>query len=364
MPRVASLKFVNVSSPECIECGLVLAHRHDMRRHMLTHQKMAAVKYRCSWPGCSHEALQKNNLDVHYRTHSQDKCKICPDCEFRTCDGASLIRHRKRIHAYVPQPRKARAKKQAAPASTPKCSLGTSSDSKSTPKSDSPNPSSSPSSEPSLSSLPSTSPSSHPHPSSVVSDDELSLESICKPFFPAEIASNVDDLFHSISLFGGVHFDELRPRPLFPAVGSTPSLQFFHPNSAPTDERLGAHQTWFPSPHMNFYGSCDVQCGDSLDADDASLASQDESDEFAYLHDLDVAMQCMAEMDPSTAVTVSVGDFEAIFGDDEQSPSRSPSPPWSDSSCSSGLDSTTTTTTSSSPWMFTGSLLAELYAPL
>ncbi|KAJ3848441.1 hypothetical protein EV368DRAFT_2436, partial [Lentinula lateritia] len=55
---------------------------------------------------CAYSSSQRSNFNTHYRTHTQEKSKACPDCSFRTGDPSSLTRHRKRIHNYVPNPRK------------------------------------------------------------------------------------------------------------------------------------------------------------------------------------------------------------------------------------------------------------------
>ncbi|KAL0062553.1 hypothetical protein AAF712_010592 [Marasmius tenuissimus] len=80
-----------------------------MSRHMKTHaENKSQIQHGCPWPGCSFSNLQRSNVTTHYRTHTGDKNKKCPDCDFRTVDPGSLTRHRKRQHQYVPVPRKAR----------------------------------------------------------------------------------------------------------------------------------------------------------------------------------------------------------------------------------------------------------------
>ncbi|KAF9073212.1 hypothetical protein BDP27DRAFT_1360422 [Rhodocollybia butyracea] len=98
--------------PSCPECGTVLARRDDMRQHMHAHGLgMTEVRSHCPWPNCVFTAIQTANLDRHFRIHIQDKCEICPDCFFKTCDPAALVKHRKRIHGYVPKARKPRTRK-------------------------------------------------------------------------------------------------------------------------------------------------------------------------------------------------------------------------------------------------------------
>ncbi|KAF9071336.1 hypothetical protein BDP27DRAFT_1361900 [Rhodocollybia butyracea] len=110
MPRIPS-KSIEYSS-QCPECGIVLARRDDMRQHMRAHGLgMTEVRSHCPWPNCVFTAIQTANLDRHFRIHIQDKCEICPDCFFKTCDPAALVKHRKRIHAYIPKARKPRTRK-------------------------------------------------------------------------------------------------------------------------------------------------------------------------------------------------------------------------------------------------------------
>ncbi|KAK1222115.1 hypothetical protein PQX77_015039 [Marasmius sp. AFHP31] len=94
---------------QCEVCGLVLARRGDMPRHMRTHlEDKSHMLHRCTWEGCDYSSLQRGNVDTHYRTHTKEQTHICPDCEFKSVDGGSLTRHRRRKHGYVPKPRKSR----------------------------------------------------------------------------------------------------------------------------------------------------------------------------------------------------------------------------------------------------------------
>ncbi|KAF5344418.1 hypothetical protein D9758_015475 [Tetrapyrgos nigripes] len=97
------------NSATCTICGLVIANKTDMPRHMKIHsQDKDKLMHRCPFPGCPFENLQKSNVETHIRTHTKKKTSHCPDCDFTTVDPGSLTRHRKRIHGYVPKPRKPR----------------------------------------------------------------------------------------------------------------------------------------------------------------------------------------------------------------------------------------------------------------
>ncbi|KAH7874117.1 uncharacterized protein C8R40DRAFT_1172048 [Lentinula edodes] len=378
MPRATTFKFINESSCECSECGLVLTRPSDMRRHMHTHGiGMSQVKYQCTWADCSYETIQKSNFDTHYRTHLQDKSRACPSCDFKTCDPGSLTRHRKRIHGYVPKPRKARATKRQQDTSSDRSISPTltSVSSESISGLSSPSSSSSPSSESTID-FSSLTLASEVEPTTTLHIDE----EICKPFFPEVLPTDVDLFYEpdSVSGFGYSTFDDLRPRPLFPAVESTPSLELFQPlhSSFSPDFSLllaATHKT-LPSPtinHVDDQALYNIPCGVFL---------ENVCDEF--LHQplptpYDSFIQQMAEMDPSVFVTISDYDFRVIFGCDYEhfvaARARSPSP-WSNTLGSSinhvtssipgsSINPITSTTSSPTPKPFTGSLLAELYAP-
>ncbi|KAK7449637.1 hypothetical protein VKT23_013112 [Stygiomarasmius scandens] len=87
----------------CRICKEILSCSSDIPRHLKGHYK--DCKYKCPFPGCGFGGKQKNNVNVHYRTHFDARPERCPDCDFRTKDPGCLTRHRKRYHDYVPQPR-------------------------------------------------------------------------------------------------------------------------------------------------------------------------------------------------------------------------------------------------------------------
>ncbi|KIK56362.1 hypothetical protein GYMLUDRAFT_76128 [Collybiopsis luxurians FD-317 M1] len=113
MPHSIEMKFFDDLTAECSECGAVLSEGYDIRRHVHNVHRtgMTRVRYRCSWVGCDVTAVQRSNLKTHYRVHLRDKSQTCPDCQFRTTDPASVTRHRKRIHGYVPMRRSAKGRR-------------------------------------------------------------------------------------------------------------------------------------------------------------------------------------------------------------------------------------------------------------
>ncbi|KAE9406826.1 hypothetical protein BT96DRAFT_914995 [Gymnopus androsaceus JB14] len=271
---------------------------------------MAQVKYQCSWTDCSFETLQKSNLNTHYRTHSQDKSKVCPDCDFRTCDP--------RIHHYVPKPRKARASKKDSSADSPP-----------------------------------------PSPDSESSTIDTISESVAKLFFSNGPPSNLDDLFFEPDFMyrrqdPEFKWDEIRrspePRPLSPAVESTPPLErfrAFHSLESELSLLLGNHPTSpMTLPYIDSQGPWDLwQSSSSIDVAHTQFPAQ-QLPPTPY----DSALKCMEELEPT------IPNFLER--------SARPMSPWSSSSSSSGSASPLFPSSSLSPPLFTGSLLSELYTPL
>ncbi|KAF9465449.1 hypothetical protein BDZ94DRAFT_1234608 [Collybia nuda] len=93
----------DINTEPCNICGKVIRYKSDMPRHNRLHTTNKAEL--CHFPGCGYQNLQKSNVVTHFRTHTGEKPKSCPDCEYTTSDPGSLTRHRKRIHGYVPKER-------------------------------------------------------------------------------------------------------------------------------------------------------------------------------------------------------------------------------------------------------------------
>ncbi|EAU86731.2 hypothetical protein CC1G_06492 [Coprinopsis cinerea okayama7 len=96
------------SNRECPHCPKVFRRASDISRHLRTHDSKARRFY-CDWAGCTYSAVQKSNLDTHRAKHTGEKkyvCKDDPKCTFRTADPASLSRHRRYKHGYVPKVRR------------------------------------------------------------------------------------------------------------------------------------------------------------------------------------------------------------------------------------------------------------------
>ncbi|KAJ7771785.1 hypothetical protein B0H16DRAFT_195854 [Mycena metata] len=99
-------------SATCDQCGASMRRVADLPRHMLLHAKnKEEFMFTCPVVGCTHQTLQRSNLDTHIRTHTRAKPHKCPEylsngqkCLFATADPSSLHRHRKRKHGYQPRP--------------------------------------------------------------------------------------------------------------------------------------------------------------------------------------------------------------------------------------------------------------------
>ncbi|KAJ8522328.1 hypothetical protein ONZ45_g1117 [Pleurotus djamor] len=109
MPKDNNSHTSDSESVVCDVCFASLARKADLPRHMKMHsQHKDKMMFRCPFPECEYANLQKCNVDTHIRIHTNNKCKTCPDCEFKTVDPGSLTRHKKRVHGYVPKPRRPR----------------------------------------------------------------------------------------------------------------------------------------------------------------------------------------------------------------------------------------------------------------
>ncbi|KAJ3754795.1 hypothetical protein EV360DRAFT_86512 [Lentinula raphanica] len=347
MPRASTSKLINESSCRCGQCGVVLQRPSDMRRHMRTHGTgMTEVKYQCTWDGCSFEAFQRSNFETHYRTHIQDKSQVCPSCEFKTCDPGSLTRHRKRIHGYVPKPRRARVSRKQQEQDQSQSPLGSSEES---------------------SSSSSDSPELFPTPILSLSNLEppvaSEIDAISGPCILDCPSTDFVDLFCEPNLLNDSGFDILRPRPLFPAVDSAPPLEtsnslhaldlslFFAEGNQTVDSGLTAdsyvdgQNFWEMFSQGGFGGSACSLLPTSYDS----------------------FIRRMQLMDPSMTVMISDNDFRVIFGCSYEhfvAAKARASSNWSERSRSSrSVSPATGPIAPPPPKPFTGSLLAELYAP-
>ncbi|KAF5379352.1 hypothetical protein D9757_007671 [Collybiopsis confluens] len=312
MSRTIVLKYVDDSSVECSDCGLLLTNTKDLRKHVYEEGAgMSQVRYRCSWANCFFEAAQRSNMKTHYCTwHSKEKRNACPECDFKTCDPGSLTRHRKRIHKYVPKPRKARTLKK--PRYSPHTFVASSygSDSESSQSS---------------SSLPTLFPYSFlPLSFLSKSDSSESLTSCNDNVCDIEAASqsSADDFpreAKSVTGFNQAWCDvdcsteSLTPRPLLPAVESTPSLEEFGQFQASDFSFLHAdNNAVYSFPDLAFSQNDPFGLSWDLDQSLNQLAEPGSFDiDFGVIGQMD-------SLDPSTADSARIleSDLQAILGYD------------------------------------------------
>ncbi|PPQ99427.1 hypothetical protein CVT24_005414 [Panaeolus cyanescens] len=102
-PQSRSRKSQATNKDACTVCGKVLSRRHDLQRHMKSHQPKDKA---CPYPECDFKARSQENLDMHIRRHTEYKPFVCQDdpgkCTYASYDAAGLHRHRKSLHGYVP----------------------------------------------------------------------------------------------------------------------------------------------------------------------------------------------------------------------------------------------------------------------
>ncbi|KAJ6500424.1 hypothetical protein C8R45DRAFT_67867 [Mycena sanguinolenta] len=106
--RPSSKPEASSSNTTCEHCGVTVKRPTDLPRHLLLHAaNKEEFMYTCPVDGCSHQTLQRSNLNTHIRTHTRTRPYECPEysprgqkCLFTTADPSSLHRHRKRKHGY------------------------------------------------------------------------------------------------------------------------------------------------------------------------------------------------------------------------------------------------------------------------
>ncbi|KAJ7847758.1 hypothetical protein B0H14DRAFT_3138454 [Mycena olivaceomarginata] len=105
---------LRVRCPES-SCPWSFRTQTDLRRHMPRHmsaEEREKQMYKCPHPGCTHQSLQKSNLQTHFNSkHSGLKPHVCKKCTYCASDPSSLHRHMVAIHKYVSgtTPRKRRS---------------------------------------------------------------------------------------------------------------------------------------------------------------------------------------------------------------------------------------------------------------
>ncbi|EAU86716.1 hypothetical protein CC1G_06477 [Coprinopsis cinerea okayama7 len=114
MPSVRSAPLVNSLRVQqlnnkvitCSECRKTFTRSSDLRRHVKLHDETSAGLF-CSYPNCTFATRQRSNMRTHLATHMGEKRHTCNlnGCTFRCADSASLIRHRKKVHGCIRQPR-------------------------------------------------------------------------------------------------------------------------------------------------------------------------------------------------------------------------------------------------------------------
>ncbi|KAF8505400.1 hypothetical protein F5888DRAFT_1648729 [Russula emetica] len=104
MSLLSSKKAPSDCKAQCPDCGVTLSRLADMNRHRRTkHPDGNETKFPCPWIGCGYEATQRGNLKSHIDARHSDGPKYpCPECGRGFTDAAARIRHRKKLHGYVP----------------------------------------------------------------------------------------------------------------------------------------------------------------------------------------------------------------------------------------------------------------------
>lgn len=74
----------------CDVCGYSTTHLKALKSHKLRH---TGEFFKCTYPGCHHQANRKENLKLHIETHKQEQPFVCEVCGCKFSLSKNLKRH-------------------------------------------------------------------------------------------------------------------------------------------------------------------------------------------------------------------------------------------------------------------------------
>ena len=79
---------------KCSKCDRVFKQEQNLKRHEASHARV----FKCSWQDCQKTFRDNYNLQCHIQTHTKQKERACPLCDFVCIQKASLLWHTKKKH--------------------------------------------------------------------------------------------------------------------------------------------------------------------------------------------------------------------------------------------------------------------------
>ena len=77
-------------------CSFRTKYPQGLKDHEPRHDPVLSTRYKCSI--CSKGFCMPYQLERHFRTHTQEKLKKCPHCNFKAINWTGLISHKKKVH--------------------------------------------------------------------------------------------------------------------------------------------------------------------------------------------------------------------------------------------------------------------------